>query len=126
MDKATERPAETCPDRTTLALDRTVLANERTLAAWIRSGLASLVAGLGVARFMLDTWPLWSIRIIAAVLILFSAVAFLLAGWRYHHLHVRLLHLDVDMVPMFMVRLLSIVLAGCSILAFLVLWAVSG
>lgn len=116
--------ADTCPDRTRLALDRTVLANERTFAAWIRSGLACLISGLGVARFMLDTWPPWSIRIIAAILILFSAASFLLAGWRYHHLHLRLVHVDVDMVPLGLVRLLSTVLALCSLLALLVVWKI--
>ncbi len=107
-----------------MALDRTVLANERTFAAWIRSGLACLVSGLGVARFMLDTWPLWSIRIIAVILILFSAAAFLLAGWRYRHLHLRLVHVDVDMVPLTLVRLLSLILAACSFLALLVVWRI--
>jgi len=63
-----------------LALDRTVLANERTYAAWIRTGLAALAAGLGIAKFMTGLMPLWSILIIAAVLIGFSSVAFLLAG----------------------------------------------
>ena len=124
MDNATDRSVDICPDRARLALDRTVLANERTFAAWIRSGLACLVSGLGVARFMLDTWPLWSIRIIAAILILFSAAAFLVAGWRYHHLHLRLMHVDVDMVPQGLVRLLSLVLAACSFLALLVVWEI--
>ncbi len=116
----------TCPDRTRLALDRTVLANERTYAAWIRSGLACLVSGLGVARFMRDTWPLWSIRLIAAVLVLFSAAAFLLAGWRYRHLHLRLHNLDVDMVPLGLIKTLSLILALCSFLALLVLWRIIG
>ncbi|HFQ89311.1 MAG TPA: DUF202 domain-containing protein [Desulfobulbus sp.] len=126
MDRKTGGSADNCPDRTRLALDRTVLANERTFAAWIRSGLACLVSGLGVARFMRDTWPLWSIRVIAAILILFSAAAFLLADWRYHHLHLRLIHVDVDMVPPALVRLLSLILAACSLIASLVVWGVVG
>ncbi len=113
------------PDSTTLALDRTVLANERTYAAWIRTGLAALATGLGVARFMPDTLPLWSIRIISALLILVSTAAFLLAGWRYNHLHVKLAVLDVAMIPTFVVKILTLVLFLSALVAFLVIWCIS-
>ena len=90
--------------QTNLALDRTVLANERTYAAWIRTGLAALAAGLGIAKFMTGLIPLWSILIIAAVLIGFSSVAFLLAAWRYRHVHIKVSHLEVEAVPLAMIR----------------------
>jgi len=110
------------PDTNALALDRTALANERTYAAWIRTGLASLVTGLGIARFLLDSMPLWSIRTIAAILILFSGVAFFLAAWRYEHLHIGMTHLDVKMIPVGMVKLSSLVLVICSLIALISLW----
>ncbi len=113
------------PDTNSLALDRTVLANERTYAAWIRTGLASLVTGLGIARFMLDSMPLWSIRTIAAILILFSGVAFFLAAWRYEHLHIGMKHLDVKMIPVGMVKLSSFVLITCSLIALVGLWYIA-
>ncbi|NIA01327.1 MAG: DUF202 domain-containing protein [Planctomycetia bacterium] len=113
------------PDTNTLALDRTVLANERTYAAWIRTGLASLVTGLGVARFLSDSMPLWSTHTIAATLILFSANAFFLAAWRYKHLHVGMAHLDVKMIPIAMVKLSSFVLIGCSLIALIGLWYIA-
>jgi len=109
-------------DTNRLALDRTVLANERTYTAWIRTGLAALVAGLGIARFMLDAMPLWSVRVLTTFLILFSAAAFLLAAWRYENLHVEMAHLDVNMLPRATVKALSIVLAGCSFFALVGLW----
>ncbi len=112
--------------RTNLALDRTVLANERTYAAWIRTGLAALVTGLGTAKFMTHILPLWSIRIIVTVLILFSAAAFLLAAWRYSHLHIKVAHLEVEAMPLTMIRSLSLLLAGCSIIALSCLWYLTG
>lgn len=113
------------PDTNTLALDRTVLANERTYAAWIRTGLAALVTGLGIARFMVDSMPLWSIRTIAAILLVFSAAAFFLAAWRYEHLHVGMAHLDVRMIPVGMVKLSSLVLIACSLIALVGLWYIT-
>ncbi len=108
--------------QTNLALDRTVLANERTYAAWIRTGLAALVTGLGTAKFMTNLLPIWSIRIIVTVLILFSAAAFLLAAWRYSHLHIKVSHLEVDTMPLTMIRSLSLLLAICSMIALSCLW----
>ncbi len=109
-------------DLTNLALDRTVLANERTYAAWIRTGLASLVTGLGIAKFMTDLMPLWGIRILVAALIIFSAVAFLLAAWRYSHLHLKVSHLEVDAIPLAVVRGLSLLFVVCSLIALVSVW----
>lgn len=109
-------------DATSLALDRTVLANERTYAAWIRTGLAALITGLGIARFMMEAMPLWSVRVISALLVLFSAGAFMIAAWRYENLHVGVRHLDVSTIPIVMLKILSILLACCSGLALIGLW----
>jgi len=109
------------PNNNTLALDRTILANERTYAAWIRTGFASLATGLGVERFMLNTIPLWSIHSIATLLLLFSAASFILAGWRYHHLRIKLENIDVDMVPTLVIRIISLTLAACSLIAIVAL-----
>ena len=109
----------TNPDNNALALDRTVLANERTFQAWIRTGLSALAAGLGVAKFLQDTMPLWMLLIIATVLILLSIAAFLQASWRYTHLHLRMSELDVDATPLWLVNAISILLTMCSVLALL-------
>ncbi len=113
------------PNTNTLALDRTALANERTYAAWIRTGLTALVAGLGIARFLSGSMPLWSTQTIAAILIIFSGIAFFLAAWRYEHLHVGMAHLDVKMIPVAMVKLSSFVLMGCSLIALIGLWYIT-
>jgi len=105
------------PDGNTLALDRTVLANERTYQAWLRTGFAALATGLGVAKFLHESMPLWMLLTISSILILFSAAAFLAAAWRYSHLHVRMAHLDIDAMPPWMVKLISTLLMACSIIA---------
>jgi len=106
-------------DSNRLALDRTVLANERTFLAWLRTGLTSLVAGLGVAKFLKDMMPLSMLLVVATIFILFGAVAFILGAWRYTHLHLRMEHLDIDAMPTWMVKIISIFFAGCSILALI-------
>jgi len=112
-------------NRTNLALDRTVLANERTYAAWIRTGLAALATGLGIAKFMTGILPVWSIRFVVATLLVFSAVAFLVAAWRYGHLHIRVAHLEVDAVPLSITRILSLVLVCCSLVSLSCLWYIA-
>jgi len=105
------------PSANSLALDRTVLANERTYQAWIRTGLALFVAGLGIIKFLQNELPLWLLMPIAILLILFSAVAFLLAAWRYRHLHVRVANLDVETIPLWIVMTISTLLAASAVLA---------
>lgn len=105
--------------RNTLALDRTVLANERTYQAWLRTGLAAFAAGLGIAKFLKGTMPLWILLTITTILILFSVMAFINAAWRYCHLHVRMEHLDIDSLPTWIVKVSSAILAACSILALI-------
>ncbi len=107
------------PDNNSLALDRTVLANERTYLAWLRTGVAALISGLGIEKFMNDVEPVWPLLLVTIILLLFSAAAFLLSAWRYGHLHVRVAHLDVDLMPVWVVKLMSIFLAGCSLLSLL-------
>ena len=114
------------PDRNSLALDRTVLANERTYQAWIRTGLAALISGLGIDRFMNDIEPVWPLMLVTIILLLFSAAAFLISAWRYKHLHVQMAHLEVDLMPVWMVKILSIFLTGCSLLALIDMFLTSG
>ena len=60
--------------------------------------------------------------IITAVLIGFSSVAFLLAAWRYRHLHIKVSHLEVEAVPLAMIRSFSLLLVCCSMIALAGLW----
>ena len=107
------------PDSNALAKDRTVLANERTFQAWIRTGLSALATGMGVAKFLKDSMPLWMLLSIATTLIGFSILAFLQASWRYNHLHLRMSGLQINATPVWMVKLISLALVICAILAVL-------
>lgn len=104
-----------------LSIDRTVLANERTYAAWIRTGLAGMVTGLAIEKFMVELMPNWSIHLIAELLLVLSAVAFLVAAWRYTHLSVKIAP-DVQRIPDRMVLTSALLLAGAVLLAAIVIW----
>jgi len=69
-----------------------------------------------------DLLPVWSIRVMATMLIGFSAAAFLLGAWRYRHLHLKVSSLEVDLIPLVLVRGLSLLLACCSIIALVYAW----
>jgi putative membrane protein len=109
-------------DRTGYALDRTVLANERTYTAWIRTGLASLAAGVAIEKFMVDALPDWTIRSIAIILIIYSMIAFIIAAWRYSHLGLKLVHIDVMSIPPIIMTGASVLLVCCSPLALVGIW----
>jgi putative membrane protein len=118
-DSLKSRLGGSAANTTRLALDRTFLANERTYQAWIRTGVSTFAAGLGVARFLKDDLPVGLLLIIAAILLLFSAASFLHAAWRYGNFHIRMADLDIDGTPVWVVRLFSIILASCSVLALI-------
>jgi putative membrane protein len=122
MDEDRSTKPDRDEEKTGYALDRTVLANERTYAAWLRTGIAALAAGVAIEKFMVQVLPEWGIRSIAIILIVFSGLAFGLAGWRYTHLGVKLDNIDVKMVPSIVTTLLSIFLVVCSIIALISVW----
>jgi putative membrane protein len=122
-NQTTGESSDVAISQTRLALDRTILANERTYSAWIRTGLAALATGLATVKFLDELLPLWSLRMIATVLIGFGAAAFLLAAWRYSHLHIKVSHLDVDVIPLSVIRILSFILTCISITALVYAWS---
>ena len=75
-------PQESSDRRNQLAADRTIFAAERTYAAWVRTGLASLASGVGASKLLDKLLPNWTIRVVATVLVLFSAFSFAAAVWR--------------------------------------------
>jgi TRAP-type C4-dicarboxylate transport system permease small subunit len=66
--------------------------------------------------------PLWSIQVVSSMLIIFSAIAFLVAAWRYSHLHIKVAKLEVDTIPLSLVRGRSILFVLCSMIALVYLW----
>lgn len=108
------------------ALDRTALANERTYLAWIRTGLTSLAGGLATEKYLDGVIPIIGLRTMATVLLLFSIVAFLFSAWRYKTLHVDLDQLDISMLPLCLVKTISLGFSLCALLALIGLWIVIG
>ena len=68
--------------RVLYAADRTVLAAERTYAAWVRTGLVSLVGGVGAKTSLGGVLPEWAILFNASLVVLFSGFCFAVAVWR--------------------------------------------
>ena len=68
--------------RVLYAAGRTVLAAERTYAAWVRTGLVSLMAGVGAKASLGNVLPEWAILFNATLLVLFSGFCFAVAVWR--------------------------------------------
>ncbi|RJP75252.1 MAG: DUF202 domain-containing protein [Candidatus Zixiibacteriota bacterium] len=102
--------------RTDLAYQRTLLANERTFSAWVRTGLASVVAGLAVEQ-LLVVQKSWMSRTLGAIFILMGAVFFLIASWRYcrecGHPGLK----GMQITPLWVVRLVTIVLLISAVLS---------
>lgn len=104
-------------------IERTaVLANERTYAAWVRTGLAALVSGLGVEKFLVGVLPWYGITFASMILIGFSFASFLLAAWRYDHVSSRMVSTRISGAPKELLHLLSGLLAIVSVSALLGLW----
>ena len=82
MTTSAERMKDSADRRTELAADRTVLAAERTYAAWIRTGLVSLASGIGAKKLLEGVVPEWMVIGTGTLLVLFSAMCFVVAVWR--------------------------------------------
>jgi putative membrane protein len=82
LTHSTEQMKDSADRRTELASNRTVLAAERTYAAWIRTGLASLASGIGAKKLLEGVVPEWMIIATGSLLVLFSALCFVIAVWR--------------------------------------------
>ncbi|KAA2236494.1 DUF202 domain-containing protein [Salinarimonas soli] len=82
LTSSTEKLKDSADRRTELAADRTVLAAERTYAAWIRTGLASLASGIGAKKLLDGVVHEWLIIGTGSLLVLFSAMCFVVAVWR--------------------------------------------
>lgn len=54
--------ARLAEERTDWALERTLLAKQRTFGAWMRTGMASVVLGVGAARLLTDLGPAWVLQ----------------------------------------------------------------
>jgi len=101
-----------------------VLANERTYAAWIRTGLTSFAAGLGVEKFIHGVIPDITVRIISMAFFLCSALFFFLAAWRYQHVGSRMKTTNIAGASEIFLFLISVLLLIVVFLTALGVWLV--
>jgi uncharacterized membrane protein YidH (DUF202 family) len=62
-------PPDSDDARTALARERTALARERTFNAWLRTGLTTVAAGVGLAYLAEDNHPMFALRRAAGLLL---------------------------------------------------------
>jgi len=99
-DKLKVKRRDPMSDFTLEEKERTsVLANERTYAAWIRTGLAALITGLAIERFLEGVIPFVIVRTISISLLLLSIISFDLGDWRYQHVGARIPTFHVSGAP---------------------------
>lgn len=123
MARAPER-THLAEERTEFAADRTALASERTYTAWVRTGLAGIVAGLAVLRFMEDVLAEWSLRLVAAALIVFGLFCFGAAVWRYWRVGELLDRAGARRMHTLLILLATAVLAAAGLIALANVWLV--
>lgn len=111
--------------RTSLAEERTALAHERTYSAWLRTGIGALAAGIAVEKFLDGVLPPWNIRLVAMILILLSAFAFVAGSWRHGCPQEHLAKSGATRLPQGVVRLVGTALVLASVLALTGIWILS-
>ena len=108
--------------RTDLAADRNTFAAERTYAAWVRTGLTALAAGVAVEKLLGDGVPVWSVRLVASVLIVFSVFAFTAGVWRHFHTGTSKDEGGAPQLPAWALITANTFLALVSLLALVAIW----
>lgn len=99
-----------------------VLANERTYAAWIRTGLAAFVTGLGAEKFLGGVIPDPFIRITSMAMFSCSILFFILALWRFRHVAGHLVSERVLGAPLPVLVVVTMMLVIVVSLALLGVW----
>ncbi len=122
-DLANER-TEMAAERTDHAMQRSLLANERTFSAWFRTGLAGVVAGLGIVRLMGETGMPWISRAIGTIFILAGIMVFAMALWRYEKLADELRFDGAKVTPVWVLLGLVGAMIAAAVLAVILLFQV--
>jgi putative membrane protein len=107
-----EKQLSLAADQKTLSMALTHMATERTFNSWIRTGIAAVVAGLGIASFLARGGATGIARAIGVIFILAGASIYIVALMSYRHMYLRMPPADDDAIDLFRFRyLLALVLA---------------
>ncbi|CAN5488277.1 hypothetical protein BH23BAC1_BH23BAC1_31930 [soil metagenome] len=80
-----DEKTELAENRTDWAQERTLLAKERTFSAWARTGISSMIAGVGIAEFLKEVEPEWIACILGILLIVTGGTIFGLGFFSYRN-----------------------------------------
>ena len=109
-------------DTTTLAMQRNIMANERTFSAWLRTGLALIVAAIALPRIIhFVNWD-WTIKLVGIIFIIIAAVIFGVAYWRYEAENKKLMCTGAIMTPTWIIKILTILLMATAIVSVAMLF----
>ncbi len=116
----------TCDEKdvntTTLAMQRNVMANERTFSAWLRTGLALMVAAIALPRIIHFVNWAWTLKLIGLIFIAIAATVFIVAYWRYEAESKKLMCAGAVMTPAWLIKILTILLMITSIISVALLF----
>lgn len=104
--------------KTELSKQRTVLAHERTFNAWLRTGIASVVAGLGIPRLLRFIGSHSLLRIIGSIFVIIGAIMFVIGLWRYYRGYKEINSQNMSITP---VWILAVIILGLFLSAIFVI-----
>ncbi|MFN6944113.1 MAG: YidH family protein [Cytophagaceae bacterium] len=105
---------ELAGDRTEWAQQRTLLAKERTFSAWIRTGISSMIAGLGISEFLTSVAYPWLARILAIILILAGGTIYAIGFFSYRKALKELADLGIRSTSLWMIGAIAFLLIMAS------------
>ena len=104
-------------DSFTMARQRTVMANERTFSAWMRTGLALVVAAIALPRIIHFVRWAWTLKLVGIIFLFIAAVVFYIAYSRYDIENKLLIRVGGIATPSWLLKLLTIALLATAIIS---------
>ncbi|WP_333683703.1 YidH family protein [Pontibaca methylaminivorans] len=108
--------------RTGWSEDRVLLSNERTFGSWMRTGMSSLVVGIGLQAVFHSMEPVWIAKIAASLFIAIAIMIFLIAAFHDSRAQRRINEHDVESMPAGRMWLIAVTLSVASLLVAMILW----
>jgi putative membrane protein len=102
---------------TALAMQRNIMANERTFSAWLRTGLALIVAAIALPRIIHFVRWAWTLKLVGLIFIAMAAIIFVVAYWRYEAESKKLMLAGAIMTPVWLVQILTLLLLATALIS---------